>query len=89
MLARIARDHGATPAQVALAFQVRTGVITIPKTVHHERMVDNLAAADLPLGAPELEAIAALDRGRSLIGWPGHPEQDYEPARYGFAPPSA
>ena len=89
VLARIARDHGATPAQVALAFQVRTGVITIPKTVHRERMVDNLAAADLPLGAPELKAIAALDRGRSLIGWPGHPEQDYEPARYGFAPPSA
>ena len=31
VLARIAQDHEATPAQVPLAFQVRTGVITIPK----------------------------------------------------------
>ena len=31
VLARIAQDHEATPAQVPLAFQVRTGIITIPK----------------------------------------------------------
>lgn len=87
VLAEVAQAHGATPAQVALAFQVRTGVITIPKTVNRDRMVENLAAADIELSAAELEHLAALDTGR-CIGWPGFPEQDYDPADYPFTVPS-
>lgn len=87
VLARVARAHGATPAQVALAFQVRTGVITIPKTVSRDRMVENLGAADIGLSAAELEQLAALDTGR-CIGWPGFPEQDYDPADHPFSPPA-
>ena len=81
LLDEIAADHGATPAQVALAFQLTTGVITIPKTTRRERMVENLAAADLALTGTDLERLAALDRGRGY-GWPGDPEQDYDPADY-------
>lgn len=83
VLTGIGRRHGASAAQVALAFQVATGVITIPKTVHRERMVENLAAADLVLSAEELERVAALDTGR-CGGWPAHPEQDYDPVDYPF-----
>lgn len=86
VLAEIASAHsdqGATPAQVALAFQVATGVLTIPKTTHRERMVENLAAADLVLSEAELARVAALDTGRGS-GWPGHAEQDYRPADYPF-----
>ncbi|TFH52124.1 aldo/keto reductase [Actinomyces viscosus] len=87
VLERVAEAHDATPAQVALAFQVATGVITIPKTVHRERMVENLAAADLELSAQELAEVAALDRGRSSSGWPNHPEQSYDPAEFPFTGP--
>lgn len=86
VLAEVARAHGATPAQVALAFQLRTGVITIPKTVNRDRMVENLGAADIELSTPELERLAALDTGR-CIGWPGFPEQDYDPADHPFTIP--
>ena len=84
LLAEVAAAHdGATPAQVALAFQVATGVLTIPKTTHRERMVENLAAADLHLSQDELTRLATLDTGRGS-GWPSHPEQDYRSTDYPF-----
>lgn len=57
-LKRIAYEHGATPAQVALAWVLRNdGVIAIPKasTVGHVR--ENRAALDLVLGAPDMIAL--------------------------------
>jgi diketogulonate reductase-like aldo/keto reductase len=59
-LAGIAARHGATPAQVALAWLLgRPGVMVIPKAGRPEHVRDNRAAADLTLGA---EDRAALDR---------------------------
>lgn len=87
VLGHIAESRDATPAQVALAFQVATGVITIPKTVHRERMVENLAAADLELSAQELAEVAALDRGRPPGDRPNHSEQSYDPTEIPFTGP--
>lgn len=81
VVAEVAAEQRVSPAQVALAFQVATGVITIPKTVRQDRMVDNLAAADVELPGRALARLAALDRGRGR-GWPGHRDQDYDPADY-------
>ena len=58
----IAKAHGATPAQVVLAWHLARGLVTIPKSVTPSRIVENLAAAALRLGAEELAAIDALDR---------------------------
>lgn len=59
-LADIAGRHGATPAQVALAFVLsRPGVIAIPKATQPEHVRANRAAADLALSAADL---AELDR---------------------------
>lgn len=59
-LAEIARVHGATPAQVALAWTMRSGgVVAIPKAGRPEHVRDNRAAADLKLTPADL---AALDR---------------------------
>jgi len=58
-LARIARDLGATPAQVALAWLLRQpGVVPIPKAADERHVRDNRAALDLALPA---EAMAALE----------------------------
>lgn len=69
VIASIAEGHGATPAQVLLAWHVQCGVSVIPKSVRPARLRENLAAAELALTAHDLERIAALDRGyRFLAG---------------------
>ena len=60
----IARELGATPAQVALAWLLapragRPPVIAIPKTASPARVDDNVAAAGLRLGAAHLAALDA------------------------------
>ena len=58
-LEAIGRRLGASAAQVALAWTLRSGdVIAIPKAVRAEHLRDNLAAADLALDA---DALAAID----------------------------
>jgi diketogulonate reductase-like aldo/keto reductase len=59
-LTAVARGHGATPAQVALAWTIRQpGLITIPKASSSEHVVENRRALDLTLSDEDL---ARLDR---------------------------
>jgi diketogulonate reductase-like aldo/keto reductase len=59
-LATIAERHGATPAQVALAFVLaRPGVIAIPKASQERHVRDNRAAADIALTAQDLADLDA------------------------------
>lgn len=58
----IAEAHGASPAQVVLAWHLTHGIVTIPKSVTPSRIVANLAAAELELTADEVAAIDDLDR---------------------------
>jgi diketogulonate reductase-like aldo/keto reductase len=62
-LGAVARRHGVTPAQVALAWLLRQdGVVVIPKAVRPQHVRENRAALDL---APALTAedLAQLDAG--------------------------
>lgn len=67
LLAEIAAEHGATPAQVALAWALARGTAAIPKSVHPGRMRENLAAAELVLSPEDLRRIAGLERGRRYV----------------------
>jgi diketogulonate reductase-like aldo/keto reductase len=59
-LRTIGERHGATAAQVALAWVLaQPGVMAIPKSVQESHLRDNLAAADLALSVDDL---AELDR---------------------------
>jgi len=59
-LAALAGRHGATPAQIVLAWVMRTeGVIAIPKASRAEHVRDNRAALDIALTGADL---AELDR---------------------------
>ncbi len=71
-LQEVAARHGATAAQVALAWLLRQdGMIVIPKATKAEHVRENRGALDLALDAQDL---AALDRafpppkGRSALG---------------------
>jgi diketogulonate reductase-like aldo/keto reductase len=59
-LAAVGDRHGATPAQVALAWVLaQDGVMTIPKSSDPDRLRENLGALDLTLTAADL---AEIDR---------------------------
>ncbi|MFM7512417.1 MAG: aldo/keto reductase [Cyanobium sp.] len=67
VIGAIAAEHGCSPAQVLIAWQLQGGLSTIPKSVSPERLRQNLAAADLQLTAADLERIAGLDQHRRLV----------------------
>ena len=56
------KKHGKTPAQVILRWNVQQGVIVIPKSVHKERMKENLDIWDFMLDSDDMEKIATLDK---------------------------
>jgi len=58
-LERIARTHGATPAQVALAWLLRHSpvIVPIPGTSSVEHLEENLAAGEIALQAEEMELL--------------------------------
>lgn len=61
-LQRLASKYRKTPAQVALRWNLHKGVVTIPKSVHRARLVENAAIFDFELTPPEVAAIDAQDR---------------------------
>ena len=67
VLKGIAAKHGKTVAQVALRFTLQRGVIVIPKTVHKDRLIENMAVWDFELDGEDMSQIAALDTGRTEI----------------------
>jgi len=57
-LEAVARRHGATPMQVALAWTLRLpNVVTIPKATRPEHVRENLGALAVALDADDLEAL--------------------------------
>ncbi len=64
----IARRHGATPVQVAIAWlMAQQNLVAIPKSGRAEGQKDNLAAASMALTAGDLAEIAALPKDRRLV----------------------
>ena len=66
-LTAIGKKYGKTAAQVALRWNTQRGVSIIPKSVHVERMEQNLDIWDFTLTDKEMAAIAAKDLGHSEI----------------------
>ena len=61
-VARIARRHGRTPAQVLLRWCIERGIPVIPKSTHRERIAENADVFDFALLAEDLAELDALDR---------------------------
>lgn len=67
VLTAIGSKYGKTAAQTALRFNVQRGVVVIPKSVHRERMEQNLDIWDFELSREDMEAVSKLDLGHSEI----------------------
>lgn len=62
VLQEIAAKHGKTVAQVILRWETQQGVIIIPKSVHKNRMEENIGIWDFTLEAEDMEKIRTLDK---------------------------
>lgn len=69
VLKEIGARHGKTSGQIALRYLIQNGIAVIPKSVHRERMAENLAVLDFALTPSELSAISRLNGNSSLFGW--------------------
>lgn len=74
-VADAATAHGKSPAQVVLGWHLQKGNIVFPKSVHAERLRENLDVFDFTLTDAEITAIDALDPldGTGRVG--GHPNE--------------
>lgn len=66
-LTKTGNSHGKSVAQIALRWLIQRGVIIIPKSVHIERMEQNLDIFNFELSDEEMAEIATLDTGKSLF----------------------
>ncbi|MBC8536308.1 aldo/keto reductase [Clostridiales bacterium BX7] len=64
VLQAIAAKHSRTAAQVILRWEVQQGVSIIPKSVHPERMAENLAIWDFELDSGDMQEIRTMDKAR-------------------------
>lgn len=62
----IAKKHGKTPAQIALRHHIQRGIVVIPKTIHKERMKQNLDIFDFELSIEEMNQLRKLDENKSM-----------------------
>lgn len=67
VLGKIGEKYGKSAAQVALRWNVQRGVVVIPKSVHKERMEQNMDIWDFTLSDEDMAEIAGLDTGHSEI----------------------
>ena len=76
LLARIAEDKKATPAQIALAWLLvqKPWIVPIPGTTKLHRLEENLAAADIELTAADLAEIESAAAAIQVEGerYPAH-----------------
>lgn len=67
VLEKIGQKYGKSVAQVALRWLTQFGIIIIPKSVHIERMEQNLDILDFTLSESDMAEIALLDTRKSLF----------------------
>ena len=67
VLSEIGKKYNKTAAQVALRWNIDRGVVVIPKSVHYERIEQNIDVWDFKLDEEDMKAIEKLDIGKSEI----------------------
>lgn len=65
LLVEIGKKYGKTAAQVILRWELQRGIVTIPKSVHEDRMRQNFDVFDFELTDDDMEKIASLDKKQS------------------------
>lgn len=64
-IAAIGRKYSKTNGQVILRWLLQRGIVVIPKSVHRNRMDENIDVFDFQLTDKDMQAIASLDKQES------------------------
>ena len=67
VLSEIGGKHSKSAAQAALRWNVQRGVSILPKSIHKDRMEQNISIWDFTLSDEEMKKIDSLDLGHSEI----------------------
>lgn len=70
ILNKIADKYNKTPAQIALRWHIDRGTMIIPKSVHKERLKENIDIFDIELDEADLNSLASLDKKKRFSGDP-------------------
>ncbi len=85
VLLSISSKYGKSVAQVILRWLIQRGIVAIPKTVHKERMIENLNVFDFELSSDDMNLITSLDsrtscffdhRDPEIVKWLGNRKLD-------------
>jgi diketogulonate reductase-like aldo/keto reductase len=69
-VAKIAKKHNASNAQIAIAFLAHRDIIVIPKSVTPKRIDENLKSMDITLDEEDYKTLRAINRGRKFFTEP-------------------
>ena len=72
---QIALKYHKTKAQILLRYLIQRKISIIPKTVHIERMKENIDIFDFKLTANEMEMLKSLDKDEAMIGTAQRPQR--------------
>ncbi|KIR03640.1 oxidoreductase, aldo/keto reductase family [Lachnospiraceae bacterium TWA4] len=74
VLTEIGQKYGKSPAQVILRYDIQRGIIPLAKSVHENRMKENINIFDFALSDDDMKKIATLDENTTLFGDNNNPE---------------
>jgi diketogulonate reductase-like aldo/keto reductase len=60
----LAKKYQKTPAQITLRWNLQHGIVTIPKSVHRHRIIENSEIFDFEISKEDMTSLDALDRGK-------------------------
>jgi diketogulonate reductase-like aldo/keto reductase len=69
---KLAEKHGKTPAQIVLRHIVQNGMVVIPKSSKHERIVENFSIFDFSLSPVDMAELSVLDQGSKARTFDGY-----------------
>ena len=72
---QLANKYHKTPAQIALRYLTMRGIIAIPKSVHKERMKENIDIFDFKFTEDEMLSLRELDKNLIMIGNSENPDR--------------
>jgi len=67
LIQKLAAHYSKSSAQIVIRWQLQSGLIVIPKSVHQERIQENIDVFDFELTPTDMEQLGKLDRG-SRVG---------------------
>ena len=72
-IAAIAKKYNKTPAQIILRWHLQRGIVSLPKSVHKERIIQNADIFDFELSKEDMQIMMSMDLRESTGR--GYPKQ--------------